>query len=488
MSEMEAEALAENAVLLGLIDRHVAQDARLQAEDGSFEALANVLLRRQLLTSWQLAKLRKRDHGGLFYGEYKVLFHLAEGTFARVYRGIHSRTGQSVAIKVLRNRFAQDTESVDRFNREADSGRQLVHPNIVQIYDFGAQDNRHYMVMEYVEGSNLREFLKFRNKLTGAEARPVMLGLCRGLSHALSAGLTHRDIKGTNILISNSRVPKLVDFGLATIRDEGDSKKLEAAHGVRTVDYAALERTCGSPKGDPRSDIFFLGCVFYQMLAGQLPMPEAESKDPLAKMLKRSFGAIKPLNEHPEVSDLELIPIVDKMMQISLDKRYDHIDKVVADLETLEKHVDPESTQAVQHDELDISLYDSMKMPTIMCLESDESSREAMRKSFPDLGFRTLVIGDAEHALQRFREVAPEILLYDADGLDEQEPLKIYGEMIQRAIVDGHDFGAIILLGPKQQSLAEQLPAGASRTVVLNKPLKMREIKDAIDQLRPSVT
>src|SRR5206468_11668757 len=142
-------------------------------------------------------------------------------------------------------------------------------------------------------------------------ARPLLLGLTKGLQYTQSKGVTHRDIKGTNILISTQGVGKLVDFGLATI-DEGEEKKMAAAHGQRTVDYSALERTCGSPKGDPRSDIFFLGCVFYQMLTGQAPMPETESKDMLAKMLKRSFYAIKPLSEQRVAPPPELARIIEK--------------------------------------------------------------------------------------------------------------------------------------------------------------------------------
>ena len=108
---------------------------------------------------------------------------------------------------------------------------------------------------------------------------------------------------------------------------------MAVAHGQRTVDYSALERTCGSPKGDPRSDIFFLGCVFYQMLTGQLAMSEVESKDPLAKMLKRSFGAIKPLSEQRHAPSEGLTRIIEKMMRMDLKARYQNMDEVVRDLE-----------------------------------------------------------------------------------------------------------------------------------------------------------
>ena len=112
------------------------------------------------------------------------------------------------------------------------------------------------------------------------------------------------------------------------------------------MDYSALERTCKSPKGDPRSDIYFLGCVFYQMLTGQLPMEESESKDMLKKMLVRSFGAIKPISEHPYAPDEELSEIIEKMMKIDLKGRYQTMDQVVADLERYQASHDAATGQA----------------------------------------------------------------------------------------------------------------------------------------------
>ena len=315
MPELDAESLVDQVTMLGLVSREQLREAMADAEDGSPDAVLRMLLRKGWLTSWQVERLKKGDPAGFFYGESKVLFHLAEGTFARVYRGEHASSGQPLAIKVLRQRFALIPEAVHRFHKEAEAGIRLRHENIVRIIDVGQQDNRHFMIMEYVEGMNLRDFLKLRGRLKPGQAVPLMLGLAQGLKYSLEQGVTHRDIKGTNILISNSGVAKLVDFGLATI--EGDESK-SSVKSQRTVDYSALERTCKSPKGDPRSDIYFLGCVFYQMLTGQLPMEESESKDMLKKMLVRSFGAIKPISEHPYAPDEELCRIIEKMMKIDL--------------------------------------------------------------------------------------------------------------------------------------------------------------------------
>ena len=330
MPDLDAEMMLDQVVMLGLVSREQLREARAEAEDGSPDTTVRMLLRKGALTSWQIDRLKKGDPSGFFFGDSKVLFHLAEGTFARVYRGEHSTTKAALAIKVLRQRFASISEAVDRFHKEAEAGIRLRHPNIVQIIDVGQQDHRHFMIMEYVEGMNLRDFMKLRTRIPSEQAVPLMLGMSRGLQYSLERGVTHRDIKGTNILISNSGVAKLVDFGLATMQSDETKPGVKSQ---RTVDYSALERTCKSPKGDPRSDIYFLGCVFYQMVTGQLPMEESESKDMLRKMLKRSFGAIKPINDHRYAPAEELGRIIEKMMKIDLKARYQNMDDVVADLE-----------------------------------------------------------------------------------------------------------------------------------------------------------
>jgi hypothetical protein len=132
MSEFDAESLAQNATLLGLVTKAQAQEAKADADDGSAEALIRSFLRKELLTRWQVEKLQKNDPSGFFYGGCAVLFHIAEGTFARVYRGKKLPGGQPVAIKVLRNRFVSDPEAVDRFHKEAEAGIRLIHPNMAR--------------------------------------------------------------------------------------------------------------------------------------------------------------------------------------------------------------------------------------------------------------------------------------------------------------------------------------------------------------------
>ncbi len=518
MADYDAASFADQVAMLGLLSREQVGQALRDAEDGTMEALARSFLRKGMLTSWQVEKLKKGEVAGFIYGNCRVLFHLAEGTFARVYRGIREHGNQPVAIKVLRNRFTIDPASVERFNREAEAGMKLVHPNIVRIFDYGAEENRHYMIMEYVEGSNLRDFLKFRKQLDPKEAMPLILGLARGLQYSLSKGVTHRDIKGTNILVASNGTAKLVDFGLATI--EGEDRKMAIAHGQRTVDYSALERTCNSQKGDHRSDIYFLGCVYYQMITGQLPLPEVETSDPLAKMLKRSFGAIKPISEMRHAPEPELCRIIEKMMKIDLTKRYQNMEEVVADLEAYNTQLTGEVLQGVvaaeiDQDDIDLEnpfahdLYTNteaenpladpddfdlepapmeapvvkVKQKQVLCVEAQESVRDAFRKSLTKQGYRALLVSDADVAVERYAESAPDVVVFDVDGLGP-ESLEALQEMHERAHEDGHDLAAIVLLGPKQGDLAKHLPTD-DRLVVLTKPIKMKDVQNALTRLAP---
>ncbi len=514
MVPSDAADLLDHAVLLGLINRQQAREAQSEAEDREIDSISRVLLRKGLLTSWQLERVKKGDTTGFFFGGCKVLFHLAEGTFARVYRGTRGDTGEPFAVKVLRKRFCTDPEAVARFNKEAQEGMKLRHPNIVQLIDYGNVEKQHYMLMEYVEGSNLRDLLKIRMRIDPVAAVPMMLGLSRGLKYSIDQGVTHRDIKGSNILVSTKGEAKLVDFGLATI--EGDGKKA-ASVNPRTVDYSALERTCGSEKGDPRSDIFFLGCVFYQMFTGQPAMLETETKDMLQKMLKRSFSAIKPLAENRYAPDPELCRIVERMMKVELKARYQTMDEIIRDLEAYEKqrksggHAAESDANGFDEQAVFVNTLRNEPKPesmasivgvapgsatrngggvgteavpkNVLCVESQELIQDAFKKTLSKMGYRVFLVGDPERAAERCREQPPDAVIFDADGFGP-EAVDSFLEMHEHAHEEGHPLAAVVLLAPRQLPLKEKLPAN-DRLVVLSKPIKMKQIQDAITQLLP---
>jgi tRNA A-37 threonylcarbamoyl transferase component Bud32/CheY-like chemotaxis protein len=494
MAELDAQSFAEQAILIGLVTREQIREAHEEAEDGTLEALVRVLVRKGWLTGWQRDRLMKGDPSGFFFGGAKVLFHIAEGTFARVYRGVKMPGNQPVAIKVLRRRFSTDPMAVKRFLHEAEAGQKLIHPNIVRILDFGEQDGNYFMIMEYVEGSNLRDFLKIRQKLSVKDALPLMLDMARGLRYALDQGVSHRDIKGTNVLISTKGTAKLVDFGLAEL---GDEHRMEVAHGQRTVDYSALERTCGSPKGDFRSDIYFLGCVFYQMLTGTPPMPEAESSDQLTKMLKRSFAAIKPIGEHRNAPPPGLAMIISGMMKVDVRNRYQIMKDVVEDLEEFQKafesgnvdHVNPRLSGKDRVLDEDMEMlreayqYNPPTQKTVLCVEVQPSIQDAFRKVFTQMGYKVFLVRDAERAAERYAESPPDVVVYDMDGLGP-EAFDAFREMHDKAHEDGHELAALVLLGPKQRNLRDHLPTD-DRLIVLQKPIKMRDVQEGLTQLVP---
>lgn len=508
MPDLEAQSLADQAIMLGLVSRPDARQAVADADDGTAEALSRSFVRKGLLTSWQIERLSKNDPSGFFFGGCKVLFHLAEGTFARVYRGVKQETGGAVAIKVLRNRFVTDPQAVLRFHQEAEAGMKLSHPNIVRILNYGEEDKKHYMIMEYVEGANLRDFLKIRAKISGEDALPLIVGLCKGLKYSFEHGVTHRDIKPTNILISNAGEAKLVDYGLAGILGDDEKSSLQSQ---RTVDYSALERISKSEKGDPRSDIFFLGCVFYRMITGQAPMKESESKDMLQKMLVRGFNAITPLSEHRLAPEPELAQVIEKMMKIDLKARYQNMADILADLGRYEKRVKSgiiglESTESEEPEFLadldDIFAYRPGTAEAVdrkvevagvkagpkrrlLCVESQAEIQDAFRKSLTKLGYRVILVGDAERAAEHYRESPPDAVIFDVDGLGD-EGINALLDMHENARADGRDLVALVLLGPRQGALREKLPAN-DRFIVLLKPVKMKQVQSAILNLLPAL-
>ena len=226
---------------------------RLQSRGQSIDGLIHELEATHNLTPYQIAKLTKRELDGLLLGKYKLLYRNASGSFARVFRGCSVDDGRMVGIKVLRSRWAEDPRKVSLFQREGELGKRLKHKNIVPIYEVGSEGNQHYLTMEFVEGGNFRELMKARGKFSVVDACRYALDISEGLDYASGMGVTHRDLKLTNVLLSAQGVAKLVDFGLAgqdatsrSIDDEVD----------RAVEYSTLERGSGAPDNDPRSDDF----------------------------------------------------------------------------------------------------------------------------------------------------------------------------------------------------------------------------------------
>jgi serine/threonine-protein kinase len=201
-------------------------------------------------------------------GRYHVLERIAAGGMGEVFRAHDAVLAREVAIKVLHRSLAGDQGFVDRFRREARAAATLNHPNIVAVYDWGAVDGIYYMVMEYVHGRSVRELLNANRRLAPAQAVDIVRQTLLALEHAHAKGIVHRDLKPENVLITSDGTVKLTDLGLA--RAFADAKNTRAGAVTGTVQYLAPEQIRGEP-ADPRSDLFSLGIVTFELLTGNLP-------------------------------------------------------------------------------------------------------------------------------------------------------------------------------------------------------------------------
>jgi len=230
---------------------------------------------------------------------YRLERRLGQGGMSTVRLAFDTNLEREVAVKLLAEHLAEDDNFVSRFRREALAAARLVHPNIVQVFDFGLDDptGQHYIVMEYVQGRSCAEILREQKILHVDEAIGMISQACRGLEHAHRNGVVHRDVKPGNLLRSDDGVLKLADFGIAKATEQSSITQVGSVLG--TAAYLAPEQARGEEAG-PAADQYALGVVTYQMLAGRLPY-EATSLTELAFKQQRELPP--PLDAlNPEVT------------------------------------------------------------------------------------------------------------------------------------------------------------------------------------------
>lgn len=241
---------------------------------------------------------------------YELQAHLATGGMAAVFRGWDHRLCRPVAVKVLRQLEDADPSAIERFRREARSTAALQSPYIVEVYDFLRDDGCYYLVMELVEGVNLKERLAIDGPLAPEEAFAIAIQVCHGLQAAHTHGFIHRDIKPQNILLDPSGLAKLADFGIVHIaRVQGFTT---SGMVLGTADYISPEQAQGEPLA-PTTDVYSLGVVLYEMLTALLPF---EGTTPVAVALQHATAPVPPLRSiRPEIP-----PVVERVVMRALAK------------------------------------------------------------------------------------------------------------------------------------------------------------------------
>jgi serine/threonine-protein kinase len=222
-------------------------------------------------------------------GRYRIEGRLGVGGMSTVHLAFDQRLERYVALKLLAEHLADDPTFVSRFRREALAAARLVHPNIVQVYDFGLDEghHQHFIVMEHVQGQSCAELLRDRGHLDVEQAVEIVTQACRGLDYAHRHGVVHRDVKPGNLLVSDAEVVKLADFGIARAADQSSITQVGSVLG--TAAYLAPEQARGEEAG-PRADLYSLAVVTYQLLSGRLPY-EANSLSELALRQQRESPA-----------------------------------------------------------------------------------------------------------------------------------------------------------------------------------------------------
>jgi eukaryotic-like serine/threonine-protein kinase len=476
METMDTAAFAQQLLKLGLVTEAQLAEARddLGADYFDLSQLRRYLERKSHITPWQSGKVLKGDFDGFFLGGYRLLYKIASGSFGRVFRADDPRSGRVVAVKVLRRRWSEDQQRIDLFLREGKVGLALKHPNIVEVLAINRDpaSGQYYLVLEFIEGGNLREILQIRKKLSGAEALRILEDAASGLAYSYARGMTHRDIKLTNLLISSQGEAKLVDFGLAQFFA---SFAKEEEKVDRTVDYAGLEKATGVKTGDVRSDIYFLGCVLYECLTGRSPL--VMSRDKYARMRRDRFEQVPPILPDEVQGPPSLFALLETMMSLDPQRRYQTPSQLLDAVKSVRRDVEGKSGK------------EGGRPPSrsVFIAERDEHLQDLLRDGLKDQGYRVFVAGDPLRALDRFRQQPFDGLIVDARTTGE-DGFRVFIHIVEEAVRKRLPCAAIVILAHDQASWTAHLPKAPHLAVmgqdVKFKPLA-RKLKELMEAAHP---
>ena len=269
--------------------------------------------------------------GRLLDGRYEILEVIGTGGMAVVYKARCHRLNRLVAIKILKDEFARDEEFRRRFRAEGEAVAMLSHPNIVQVYDVSTSDSANFIVMELIDGISLKEYMEKKGVLNWKETLHFSLQIAKGLEHAHSRGIIHRDIKPHNIMVLKNGSVKVMDFGIARVMNKSNTLTKEA---LGSVHYISPEQAKGGHT-DNRSDLYSLGVVMYEMMAGRPPY-DGESAVSVA-IQHINGGAPAPSVYNPNIPK-GLEQIIMKAMALEARDRYVSATEMLQDMEEFRKN------------------------------------------------------------------------------------------------------------------------------------------------------
>lgn len=312
--------------------------------------------------------------GKVLNNRYELIEKVGSGGMADVYKARCRVLKRFVAVKILKDEFINDEEFLERFEREAYAAGSLNHPNIVSIYDVGREDNIYYIVMEYVDGITLKDYIRQNGKLSWPEAADIAISILSALHKAHRHNIIHRDIKPQNILMTSDNVPKVTDFGIA--RASTTATVTRKVDTVGSVHYASPEQARGGYT-DEKSDLYSVGVTLFEMLTGTVPF---NADNPVTVALKHIEDVPPSVTEYVPEIPKAMDSIITRAMKKSKAERYDSALQMIADLDHLKKGEDMVKNQESQTDPFATKAIESLEEEALKGRKNNKKDKEKNTK------------------------------------------------------------------------------------------------------------
>ncbi len=377
-------------------------------------------------------------------GRYEIIEKVGQGGMATVYKAEDLERNRIVAVKVLKDELAEDEKTVEKFRKEAVSAANLSHPNIVSVYDYAAEGNLHYFVMEYINGYTLKDYIRKKGKLPSEEILRISKCIAAALSEAHEAGIIHRDIKPQNILMTSRGLVKVADFGIARATS---SATLTTQHeAVGSVHYMSPEQAKGLTV-DAGSDLYSLGISMYEMAVGSVPF---DGETPVAIAIQHLNKPLpNPLDENQDLLP-GLSDVIRKLTQKNSENRYQAAEEVFEDLDKIEKN----ENHRIRFVDLDAPEEDTG-------MTEEEFVRKRGWATFAIMGITVAAILLIALIYNGLRNRVVTMLLPDVVGQTLEEAARIAREEGHSVTADGYTYsttvpeGCIIMQAPEAGTAVE---------------------------------